>query len=77
MVRPNQIVERDGKELTFILFAQSKEQAARRAVAVNFPMAALSSLLGGRKIANAVTNTELLTEGMVNRYLIAVDTSQL
>ena len=77
MVRPNQIVDRDGSKLSFMLFAQSEDQAARRALVVNFPRTLFSLVFGDLEVDNVVSNTELLTEGMVNRYIITVDTSQL
>lgn len=73
MVRPNQILSRSGKELTFIMFARSESQVKRRVVALNFPGKYLMSGLS----TDAVTNVEVISEGGVNRYAVTVDIERL
>ena len=77
MVRPNQIIERDGDKLTFLMFARSKTQVKRRVLALNFPMSYFKRLLSGSTTTEPVTRVTQFTEGKVNRYEVTVDTSKL
>lgn len=77
MVRPNQIIERDGKKLTFLMFARSKTQVKRRVLATNFPISYFMRMLSSSTTTEPVTSAKLFTEGRVNRYEVTVDTSKL
>ena len=77
MVRPNQIIERNGKELTFLMFARSEEQVKRRVVALNFPTHYLSTFFSDASATEIVNNVELMTEGSVNRYAVTIDTADI
>lgn len=55
------------------MFARSESQVNRRVVALNFPGKYLTSGLS----TDAVTNTEIISEGMVNRYAVTVDVEEL
>lgn len=77
MVRPNQIIERNGNKLTFLMFARSKTQVKRRVLATNFPMSYFKRLLSSSTTTKPVTSVKLFTEGRVNRYEVIVDTSKL
>lgn len=73
MVRPNQIIQRSGTELTFIMFARSEKAVARRVLLLNFPGKAIKSGLDDR----AVEEVEVLSEGMVSRYAVTIDIERL
>lgn len=79
MVRPNQIIasDIDDNSLTFIIFAQSQKQAARRVMMVNFPVASIPLIVSGTGLTDPVTETRVVSEGTVNRYAVTVDTSRL
>lgn len=77
MVRPNQIIERDGDKLTFLMFARSEPQVKRRVLALNFPMAYFKRLFISSETTKPVTEVRQFTEGTVNRYEVVVDTSKL
>lgn len=75
MVRPNQIIQREGSELTFLMFARSENQVSRRVVMLNFPGVYLRKVvLGDVAIGDLVTEVEKITEGTVNRYAVTLDT---
>lgn len=78
MVRPNQIIERDDTEFTFIMFAQSKGQVKRRVVALNFPSIYLRNIkLGQLDMDDFVTGVEVLMESVITRYAVTVDMTVL
>lgn len=77
MVRPNQIIKSEGSNLTFLMFAQSENQVKRRVVALNFPGQFIMNLGDEDYVDEVVTNVELATQGMVNRYKVTLDTSRL
>jgi len=77
MVRPNQIIEREGTEFTFLMFARSEGVVERRVLLINFPGQTISRFLSGEDLGEAVVNTELITEGNVNRYAVTIDTEKL
>lgn len=78
MVRPNQIIQSDIENgtLTFIMFARSEEQVARRVLLLNFPGKGLKALIEGRK-DEIVKDVQLLTEAMVNRYAVTLNTGEI
>lgn len=79
MVRPNQIVEFDSErgEITFLMFAQNESQVERRVLWINFPGTILRTVLQGDKISDFIKETKLITEGMVNRYAVTVDSRKI
>lgn len=76
MVRPNQIIASNiqNGELTFIMFARTEEQVKRRVLLLNFPSLGLQALTNPDDF---VTNVQLVTEGMVNRYAVTVNTNAI
>ena len=79
MVKPNQIVEfnPDRGEVTFLMFAMSEKIVNRRVLFINFPSTIRRVLFGGEEVDDFIKNTRLITEGMVNRYAVTVDTSMV
>lgn len=77
MVRPNQIVrfEPDKGEVTFLMFAMSEKTVKRRVLFLNFPSTISDVLFGDMSVDDFIKEVELVTEGMVNRYAVTVDTS--
>jgi len=78
MVRPNQIISSDVEKgtLTFIMFAMTEEQVARRVLLMNFPVKGVKALLEGRK-DEIVENVEVFKEGMINRYAVTLNTGKI
>lgn len=74
MVRPNQIIDSDVRNstLTFIMFARDEEVAERRVLLANFPGKFIGNMLGGGEMKQKVSRTELVSEGLVNRYAVTV-----
>lgn len=77
MVRPNQIIERNGTEFTFLMFARSEGVVERRVLLINYPGKTINRFLSGEDLGEVVVNTELITEGRVNRYAVTVNTEKL
>ena len=75
MVRPNQIIDSDveNKQLTFIMFARSEEAVKRRVLFLNFPGKALMSGFD----TSAISEVEVVSEGLVTRYAVTVDLEML
>lgn len=78
MVRPNQIIDSNIEtgELTFIMFAMTEEQVARRVLLMNFPFKGMRVLMQGRK-DEVVEDVEIFKEGIVNRYAVTLNTREI
>lgn len=76
MVRPNQIIESniEENELTFIMFARTEKQVKRRVLLLNFPSLGLQAIKNPDKFVKRI---QLVTEGMVNRWAVTVDTERV
>lgn len=79
MVRPNQIVgfEPDKGEVTFLMFAMSEKVVNRRVLFINFPSTISRVLMGEENVDDFIKQTKLITEGMINRYAVTVDTTEI
>ena len=77
MVRPNQIIDSTSSTLTFLLPAQNKKQAKRRAVLLNFPGVAIPVVLKRDSFNQYVESVEVVTKGLINRYKVTVNTESI
>lgn len=83
MVRPNSVanIDLDRNEIQFTIPAQTEEQAARRAVILNFPERFLSipdsPLANVKSITEPVSEVEVISEGLIDRHLVTVDLTKI
>lgn len=79
MVRPNQIVDFsiEDKTATFLMFAMSENVVKRRVILLNFPSKIRDIVLGEMAPDDFITDVELVTSGVVNRYAVTVDLGEI